>query len=159
MEGSYVIEQVGAFIMLDASVRLIVSKLEVYSAIPSVAATQSQNLGFWRCYLFYIKNISCLQFKEITARFEKIEPVRSMFDSKQHSSSIQCTTSPNRLSAAPNQHKPVSQQVATDHHWPVSELKVPSLGGITRGNSPKSKPFAEGKMSPFLSYHPNWYFQ
>jgi len=105
------------------------------------------------------KNFSCLQFKELTARFEKIEPVRSIFDSKQNSSFIQCITSPNRLSAAPNQNKSVSQQAAIDHHWAVSEMKVPVLGGITRGSSPKSKPFSEGEMRPFLLCRSNLYFQ
>jgi len=93
----------------------------------------------------------CLQFKEINARFEKIEPVRNVFD-KQHSSSVQCITPPNRFSAPATQSKPVAQQAVTNHHWPVSELKVTVSGGSTRGNSPKSKLVSEGTiMSSILS--------
>ncbi|KAG0621726.1 hypothetical protein M758_3G044000 [Ceratodon purpureus] len=84
------------------------------------------------------------QFKEINARFEKIEPVRSMYDSKQHSSSVQCITPPNRFSAPPSQNKSVTQQAVTNHQWPGSELKVSVSGGSTRGNSPKSKSVSEG---------------
>lgn len=91
-----------------------------------------------------------MQFKEINARFEKIEPVRNMFD-KQHSSSVQCITPPNRFSNVPNQNKSVPQQAVTNHNWPSSELKVPVSGGAARGNSPKSKLVSEGRLSSILS--------
>lgn len=93
----------------------------------------------------------CLQFKEINARFEKIEPVRSMFDSKQLSSSVQCITPPNRFSAPPSQNKSINQQAVTNYHLPGFESKVSVSGGSTRGNSPKSKSNSEGSMSHLLS--------
>lgn len=77
-----------------------------------------------------------------------------MFD-KQHTSSVQCITPPNRFSAPVNQNKSVAQQAVTSQHWPVSELKVTVSGGSTRGNSPKSKLVSEGIMSPILSIFRN----
>ncbi|XP_024364725.1 CLIP-associated protein isoform X2 [Physcomitrium patens] len=88
------------------------------------------------------------QLKEINARFEKIEPVRNMFDSKSYSSTVPSTTTPNRFSTAPSQPKPAPQQAVTNHSWPASELKVPVSGGISRGNSPKSKPALEADEKP-----------
>lgn len=88
------------------------------------------------------------QFKEINARFEKIEPVRNMFDSKPHSSSAQCITPPNRFSATPSQHKYATQQAVTSHSWSAPEVKVPVSSGISRGNSPKSKPILDADEKP-----------
>ena len=102
-------------------------------------------------YILTLRFFYCLQIKEINARFEKIEPVRSMFDSKQHSSSVQCVTPPNRFSVPPSQNKSVTQQTATNNPWSGSELKIPVSGGSTRGNSPKSKSVSEGSMSSLLS--------
>lgn len=113
-----------------------------------------QDSGFWWYYSLTLNFFLYLQFKEINARFEKIEPLRNMFD-KQHSSSVQCITPPNRFSAPANQNKAVAQQAVTNQHWPVSELKVPVPGGSTRGNSPKLKLVSEGSMSPILSIFRN----
>lgn len=85
----------------------------------------------------------CLQFKEINARFEKIEPMRNMFE-KQHSASAQGITPANRFSPPVNQNKSISHQAVNNQ--PVSELKPTLSGGSTRGNSPKSKLGSEGTI-------------
>lgn len=148
LEGSDVIVQTGAFLTQDGLERLAVFRPEVNSIIQDLV--RIRNLGDVSCLLI-LNFFHCLQFKEINARFEKIEPVRSMFDSKQHSSSIQCITPPNRFSAPPSQNKSVTQQAVTNHQWPGSELKVSVSAGSTRGNSPKSKSVSEGSMSSLLS--------
>jgi hypothetical protein len=148
LEGSDVVGQTGAFIAQDGLERLPAFRPEGDLIVQDLVRIQNVDDV---SYILILKFFHCLQFKEINARFEKIEPVRSMFDSKQHSSSVQCITPPNRFSAPPSQNKSVTQQAVTNQQWPGSELKVSVSGGSTRGNSPKSKSGSEGSMSPLLS--------
>jgi hypothetical protein len=89
-----------------------------------------------------------LQLKEITCRFEKIEPLRSGFDTKHQA--LQSIT-PNRHSGAPNNYRSGNQQPLTNHQWPVTESKSSVLVGNARGNSPKSKPANSEGISKMCS--------